>query len=229
MFNNQKLKDMKNILGSKGATFMCICLISAISIIYLDSCSKSKSSNPALPVVTTAAVTEVTDSTAVSGGDVTDDGGSTITARGVCWKASPGATIADNKTTDASGTGIFTSNLANLLPNTTYYLKAYATSQAGTGYGTEKSFTTLQAGQTAHDVIIQNFAFNPSSLTVPVNTSVTWTNMDASAHTVTSDTGLFNSGDLVNHGSFTYKFTIAGTYAYHCSIHTYMTATITVQ
>ncbi len=216
---------MKNFILSK----IPVLLISGISLIYLGSCTKSSVKTTTMPVLTTSAITDITDSTAVSGGEVIDDGGSTVAARGVCWKTSPGATIADSKTVDGSGTGTFISGLANLLPNTTYYVKAYATNQAGTGYGSEKSFTTLQGGQSSHDVTIQNFAFNPGSLTVPVNTTVTWTNKDGTIHTVTSDTGVFNSGNLSANGTFSFKFTAAGTYMYHCAIHTYMTGTIIVQ
>ena len=97
-----------------------------------------------LPIVTTAEATEVTTTTAVCGGNVTSDGGGTITARGVCWSISKMPTIEDNKTTNGSGIGSFTSNLSNLSSQTTYYVRAYATNEAGTAYGEEKSFTTLE-------------------------------------------------------------------------------------
>ena len=97
-----------------------------------------------LPIVTTAEATEVTTTTAVCGGNVSSDGGGTITARGVCWSISKMPTIEDNKTTNGSGIGSFTSNLSNLSSQTTYYVRAYATNEAGTVYGEEKSFTTLE-------------------------------------------------------------------------------------
>ena len=97
-----------------------------------------------MPVVKTVAVTEVTATRAVCGGNVTSDGGGTITARGVCWSISKMPTIEDNKTTNGSGIGSFTSNLSNLSSQTTYYVRAYATNEAGTVYGEEKSFTTLE-------------------------------------------------------------------------------------
>jgi hypothetical protein len=100
-----------------------------------------------LPVVgatlTTADVTEVTSSTATSGGNITADGGGNISDRGVCWSPSVNPTIEDDKTSDGTGTGIFVSNIANLSPNMIYYLRAYATNSAGTSYGNELSFTTL--------------------------------------------------------------------------------------
>ena len=95
------------------------------------------------PVVTTAEVTEITSSSATCGGDVTTDNGSAVTARGICWSTSSNPTIEDNKTTDGSGIGSFTSQIPDLVPNTQYYVRAYATNAAGTSYGEQKSFTTL--------------------------------------------------------------------------------------
>ena len=94
--------------------------------------------------VETAEVTEIKATSAVCGGNVTTDGGVEVTARGVCWSTSQNPTIEDNKTTDGSGVGIFTSRLSNLEFNTTYYVRAYATNEVGTSYGEEVSFTTLE-------------------------------------------------------------------------------------
>jgi len=66
---------------------------------------------------------------------VTSDGGSSVSARGVCWSTGSTPSIADSKTTDGTGTGIFTSNITGLTSNTTYNVRAYATNGAGTGYG----------------------------------------------------------------------------------------------
>ena len=96
-----------------------------------------------LPVLTTADVSVITYSTAKSGGNITNDGGSMITARGVCWSTGATPTISDSKTTEGTGTGIFTTNLNDLLPGTTYYVRAYATNSNGTGYGSAVSFTTI--------------------------------------------------------------------------------------
>ena len=100
--------------------------------------------DPESPIVTTSDVTDITQTTAVSGGNVTDDGGAAVTARGVCWSTSQNPTVSDNHTSDGNGTGSFTSNLTNLTANTTYYVRAYATNENGTSYGEQKSFTTLQ-------------------------------------------------------------------------------------
>lgn len=95
------------------------------------------------PLNSTVAVTAVTQTSASSGGNVTSDGGSPVTARGVCWSTSPGPTTAGGHTTDGSGTGNYTSYLTGLLVNTLYYVRAYATNTAGTFYGNQLSFTTL--------------------------------------------------------------------------------------
>jgi plastocyanin len=80
-----------------------------------------------------------------------------------------------------------------------------------------------------NEVYIIDMAFSPLSLTVPVNTTVKWTNKDGIAHTVTSSTGLFDSGTLSNNATFTYTFTVAGTYTYFCTIHPDMAGVIVVQ
>jgi plastocyanin len=175
--------------------------------------------------VTTTDVTLITSSTAVSGGDVTSDGGEAVTERGVCWSTAQNPTTADSKTSDGSGTGIFISNLADLTSNTTYYLRAYATNSAGTVYGNEVSFTTPPG---PNEVLIQNYAFSPATITVAANTIITWTNKDGVGHTVTSDTGVFESGTINTNGTYSYTFTTPGTYPYHCTPHPYMTATVIV-
>ncbi len=92
--------------------------------------------------LTTTVATTVTSTTAVSGGNITDAGGGTILARGVCWNTAPSPTIANNKTTDGTTTGTFTSNMTGLTDGVTYYYRAYATNSSATTYGTEYSFIT---------------------------------------------------------------------------------------
>ena len=95
-----------------------------------------------LPTVTTAQVTNVGSVKATCGGDVTSDGSLSVTARGVCYSTEQQPTIADTHTTDGKGLGTFTSNLTGLQDKTTYYVRAYATTAAGTSYGAERSFKT---------------------------------------------------------------------------------------
>ena len=95
-----------------------------------------------LPTVTTAEVTDITYTSAICGGEVTFDGNVEVIARGICWSTSQNPTIDDNKTTNGQGVGSFTSQIPDLVPNTQYYVRAYATNEVGTAYGEEKSFTT---------------------------------------------------------------------------------------
>lgn len=110
----------------------------------------------AIPTVGTNAVTNVTSTTASCGGNVTLDNGAPVTARGVCWSTSQNPTTSDSKTSDGTGTGIFTSSITGLNPNTTYYFKAYAINSVGTGYGTQFSFTTTASLPTVTTATLTN-------------------------------------------------------------------------
>jgi len=92
--------------------------------------------------LTTAGVSGITQTTAVSGGNITFNGGDEITGRGVCWSTHSNPTIADSKTEDGAGTGTFSSNLTGLTGNTRYYVRAFATNLIGTAYGQEEFFTS---------------------------------------------------------------------------------------
>jgi len=119
---------------------------------YLQSGSKvyygseiSFTTNPEDPVLMTTSPFSITTTSAVTGGNISYDGGSSITARGVCWSTSSNPTIASSKTSDGTGTGSFTSNITGLAGNTTYFVRAYATNNnnVSTAYGNQVSFTTL--------------------------------------------------------------------------------------
>ena len=99
-----------------------------------------------LATLTTLPIGNITDIAATTGGNITNDGGTPVTQKGVVWSTSPSPTTANNSTTNGSGTGSFTSNLTSLTASTTYYVRAYATNSAGTAYGNEVSFTTTAGG-----------------------------------------------------------------------------------
>jgi plastocyanin len=82
---------------------------------------------------------------------------------------------------------------------------------------------------TGSAVSIANFSFQPATITVAVGTTVTWTNNDSTGHTVTADDGSFKSGTLAPGATFSQTFAAAGTFAYHCSIHSSMKAAVIVQ
>jgi plastocyanin len=88
---------------------------------------------------------------------------------------------------------------------------------------------TGNTGQGTNAISIQGYAFSPASVTVSVNSTITWTNKDPIAHTVTSDGGSFDSGSIGTNGTFSHTFATAGTFTYHCNIHPMMTGTVMVQ
>jgi len=101
-----------------------------------------------------------------------------------------------------------------------------------TAYNTPTTGTTGGTGGTSgpgpNEVFIEGMAFNPSSISVAAGTTITWTNKDAIAHTVTSNSNLFSSGSIGFGGTFSFKFTTAGTFPYFCSVHPSMVASVTV-
>ena len=101
-----------------------------------------KTSSLTVPNLTTKTVSSITNNSAVSGGDISSEGGSQITAKGVCWSISQNPSITDNKTNDGTGNNSFTSAMISLQNGTTYHVRAYATNSFGTAYGNDLSFET---------------------------------------------------------------------------------------
>jgi len=129
--------------------FFALTILCAAAIPFLNGCSKDDSpgsstnpNNATVPVVTTAAVTNITTNSAQSGGTISSDGGAAVTARGVCYSYMPAPTITSNITSDGTGTGTFVSNMTSMPGNQGFYLRAYATNSKGTGYGNELYFVT---------------------------------------------------------------------------------------
>lgn len=117
----------------------CRILLNFLIIISINSCTPTVELTP---ILTTSEASAITQTSASSGGNITVGGGSTISARGVCWSTSANPTIEGNKTSDGAGIGTFTSSITGLLANTVYYVRAYATNAKSTVYGNNISFTT---------------------------------------------------------------------------------------
>lgn len=122
-----------------------------------------------LPVVTTNSISNITINSAVSGGNVTSDGGASVTARGVCWSTTQNPTISNSFSSNGTGLGSFISNLSGLTSGTTYYVRAYATNSVGTAYGSQQSFTT----QSSLPVVTTNTVINITSVSASFSGSVT--------------------------------------------------------
>lgn len=119
-------------------------MLTVLLSIFIISCKNESPTEHSLqiPTINTTNINYISSASACSGGIITNEGGSPVTEKGVCWRTEFTPTIADNKTTDIAWAGNFTSYLTGLLPNTTYYVCAYATNKVGTGYGNVISFTT---------------------------------------------------------------------------------------
>lgn len=146
---------MKNL-----SNLMLIFMIVTTLGILITSCKKK----PTLPVVATESITGITETSALSGGNVKDDGNAKITDRGVCWSEEINPEISDDKTIDGTGTGSFTSSISGLIDETTYHVRAYATNKEGTAYGQDISFETLRDFNKATNYSIESAADIPVAL-----------------------------------------------------------------
>jgi hypothetical protein len=107
------------------------------------SSSNNSTGSGSLATLTTLPIINITNSSAISGGNITSDGGTPVILKGVVWSTSPNPTVSlATKTSDGIGVGEFTSNIPGLEPNTTYYVRAYAINSTGSSYGNELSFKT---------------------------------------------------------------------------------------
>jgi uncharacterized protein (TIGR02145 family) len=137
------------------------------------------STTSSIPTITTLPVTAITNTGALSGGIISNYDSSTITARGVVWDTSPNPiTFLASKTMDGSGVGTFPSTIVGLIPNTTFYVRAYLTNNVGTFYGNELTFTTPAPSYT----IISDVDGNIYSLITICNQTWTKSNFNASKY-----------------------------------------------
>ena len=116
-------------------------------LIIAVSCKKDSIEAPQMPIVKTVAVSEITPNTAKSGGVITSEGSSTVTASGVCWSSVKTPTISDSLTNDVAVADSFISVITELIDGKTYSIRAYATNSYGTSYGGVFTFTTLSVPQ----------------------------------------------------------------------------------
>jgi uncharacterized protein (TIGR02145 family) len=161
--------------------------------------------------VTTTTPSALTSTTAVSGGNITNDGGAPITARGVCWGAAANPVATGLHTTDGTGTGTFTSNITGLTPGTAYHVRAYATNSFGTAYGADLTFNSVAVvptvTTTAISVPTQNTATSGGNVTADGGSPVTargvcWTS--GTADPVVTDS---HTTDGTGTGTFTSSLT----------------------
>lgn len=114
-------------------------------IVIFSTLNSGCKKDASLPNISTTSISGLTDSTVSSGGFISEDGGATITARGVCWDTAANPNFNKFKTSNGTGIGTFVSSVTGLISNTTYYIRAFATNSAGTAYGADIKFTTTSA------------------------------------------------------------------------------------
>ncbi len=125
---------------------------------------------PSFPIILTTDVLSIAERNVTGSGNIMSNGGATITSSGVCWSTTPNPTITDNKTADGSSIGSFTSLISNLIPETTYYIRAYAINSVGCAYGQQQTFTTLKSTVLSMKFIsIQGGTFNNGSADITLS------------------------------------------------------------
>jgi hypothetical protein len=131
------VKTASNIYTSEGAKNITLEVKDSDGNIGTASRAININNSMFLPVVFTNAASDITATGAVCGGNIVSSGGIDVSMRGVCWSTSENPTIANSKTTDGTGLGIYSSSIAGLIAGTIYYIRAYATNATGTSYGNQ--------------------------------------------------------------------------------------------
>lgn len=126
----------------KKSLFQITKMFAYLSILIIVNIGCDKEGSKSDLAITTFDVIDITYSSAQCGGRITDDGGSEIISRGVCWSTNQNPTISENKTVDGSGMGMFVSRIQGLNSGSKYYIRSYATNSSGTTYGNQVTFTT---------------------------------------------------------------------------------------
>lgn len=170
-FGGQRIVDFIFYLNriimrfSLKTSFIVLLFLALTSIFH--SCNKQE-----VPTLTTSPVTNITETTALSGGTITSDGGKSVISRGVCWSENPTPTIKNQITSDGAGGGAFISEIICLYGGTNYFLRAYATNELGTGYGMVLAFNTPGEPPSAPITTTKyatNLLFNSATLNGTVN------------------------------------------------------------
>jgi uncharacterized protein (TIGR02145 family) len=133
------------IMKTKNRIWFCHLILIGLVLVFATDCKKQEPEPAKLAVLSTVPVTDITITTAVSGGNITSDGGAEIIAYGVCWSTAFNPSLTDAKTVDGVGTAHFVSSLSGLTAGTSYHVRAYATNSVGTAYGVDWPFITYKS------------------------------------------------------------------------------------
>ncbi len=175
------------------------------------SVTNNVSAGIVIPTVTTSDATSIASTSAYSGGNVISDGGSTVTARGVCWNTVSNPTISNSHTSNGTGTGSFTSSITGLVPNTTYFVRAYATNSAGTNYGINVSFTTCPSAPTVGTITQPTCMVASGSVVLnSLPSAGTWTLTRNPGGTTATGTGTSTTITDLTAGTYTFIVSVSG-------------------
>ena len=162
---NRQYHVQKNIAMKK--VFHITLVVTVFAFLLATGCKKDEPVK--LSGISTTPVTNITASTATSGGTISSSGGAAITARGVCWGTSANPTTSDSKTSNGTGTGQFVSEITGLTAGTTYHVRAYAINTAGTAYGADVQFATPGQSPTCETLAATNITATGATLNGTVN------------------------------------------------------------
>lgn len=180
------------------------CLAIIYSLKQFDQCPAE------VPSIGTTAIENITSTTAIGGGVITDMRGSDISARGLCWSVDKNPTINDNHTNNGTGVGSYSGNLTGLVGGVKYHVRAYATNSAGTGYGADVKFTTQSGG----GLPVSAFSANPTSGNKPLIVNFA----DQSTNSPTSWQWNFGDGNTSTQQSPTHTYQNAGSYTVQLAV-----------
>ena len=163
-----------------------------------------------IPIIFTQSITNLTSNSALSGGNVTTDGGASITYKGVCWGLSINPTILNSRSIEGNGSESFASSITGLTSNTTYHVRAYATNSVGTGYGSDVQFSTLPTapiiGSISQPTCTQSYG------SVELNglpSNGTWTLIQTPGGTTLTGSGSSTTVTGLDQGTYTFQVTNA--------------------
>lgn len=136
------------------------------TVMFIQSCGEDEVA--IAPRVSTVNASEITFSSAKLGGSVISNGGANIVAKGIAFSTTANPTVANDTTNQGEGEEDFTATLTDLLPNTTYYARAYATNKVGTSYGEEFSFNT-ETGLAVVSLTMSNISYKKATASLSIS------------------------------------------------------------
>jgi len=182
----------------KNRTIISGLVLTGLVVILSGSCAEKEQGPGEPPVLTTREVYSISPTTAFVTGEITFDGGSSITERGICWNTLPNPTRFDNKAVVGEGPGFFKGNITGLTPTTTYYIRTYATNTAATSYGNEipvKTYTgevsdvdgniyyTITIGTQSWMVSnLRTTRYNDNTIIPEVTDNIAWSQLSSPAY-----------------------------------------------